>query len=104
MSADFSIDRFIETVKSMDYPDIIRHANDECAKLEAAHRRIKGRRARGQSGLMSHVDFLKGFLFFIQGHGRPHGLSDHEFQKIRPVVQALVDKGQFKDEVLNWFK
>jgi hypothetical protein len=102
--ADFDRDRFLEIVKDMDYLDIIRYANSAAERLEGQHRRIKGVIAKRQSGIMSDVDYINSFLYFIQGHGRSQSLSDEEFNKFRPVVQALVDKEQFRPEVLNWFK
>ena len=110
---------FIKAVQDKDYPQVIRLAEQEV--FEAKRISYSGRGLRRTGSLSEslreetvknkkwnnteYVNFLKGFLFFMRGSGiKPSSVSDSDFQLFRPVCVSLVQKEQFKPEIMDFFE
>jgi hypothetical protein len=93
----YDFDDFIARMSRLDYPEILRQANSECGRAENA-----GSRQREQ-GSIKYAERIKAFLFYMQHGTRPSSATDHEFARYRPVVEALVEKGQYTPEALQRF-
>jgi hypothetical protein len=53
---------------------------------------------------VQYTQRIKQFLFFVRYWDRPVGVTDDDFATYRPVVEALVAKGNVKAaEVLKLF-
>ena len=52
-----------------------------------------------------HVRFLRSLVFFLEYElkAKPANLSDDEFQILLPLVQHLVDRGDFNPDILELF-
>ena len=106
---------FIEAVQNKDYPEIILIANQEVTEAErlsyGPRPKAKDRPTELQTWknrkwiCQEYVNFLRGFLFFMRcGSIKPGSVSDGDFQLFRPVCQNLVNKGQLKPDVMNFFE
>ena len=106
--------RFIEAVENKDYVEIIRMAEQEA---NAADNLPYGRKPKVKDSPMEaqawknrkwaiqeYSKFLRDFLFFMRNPTiKPDGISDRDFQSLRPVCENLVKRGQLKPEVMNFF-
>ena len=114
ISPDCNKREFIEAVQDKDYPEIILMAAQEATEVRGLslgpRPKAKERPMELQAWkhrefvIQGYEDFLKGFLFFMRFVSiKPGSVSDNDFQLFRPVCQNLVNKGQFKPEVMNFF-
>jgi hypothetical protein len=90
--------QFLDQVKDKGPPDIIQAAGAEYSRHWPGGRRSKGREQNAE-----YQRLLGGLLFFVGNGITPWGLSDPEFQALRPVCEALVKKKQLKPAVLKLF-
>jgi hypothetical protein len=97
MSSPTNFGAFLSKMATLDYLDILLEANVECTRAEFA----------ADSGRLDTVQYtqrIKQFLFFVRYWDRPVGITDDDFAAYRPVVEALVAKGNVKAaEVLKLF-
>ena len=100
----YDFDLFLQTVRDMNYLEILQHAEMEANRAEKASTRVRGAVRARQQGSGQYVAKIGAFLFFMRHGQRPSSASDDEFQSYRPVVEALVAKDQFKPEILNLFR
>ena len=87
-SSYLDIRKFVEEVKGKDYEEIIVSAQREAT--------VADKRRSYQ-----YAEALKGLLYFLRGGGKPGGVDDYVFLSFRPIVEALVRKGQLKEEALQ---
>jgi len=99
----YDFNRFIETVKDMNYPEIIRHAELEANRIESRSYGVKGAIRARKLGSMDYVNRIGAFLFWLRSGIRPASASDDDFQLYRVVAEQLVAKGQFKPTILETF-
>jgi hypothetical protein len=102
-SAPYDFDAFLTSMAPLDYIEILRRADAECARAE--------RGSSGRGGLrdrklvdVTYARRVREFLFFMQHRIRPASASDHDFESYRTVVEALVAKGQMTSEALTKFR
>lgn len=98
--------QFIEAIKDKDYPEIIRLTQQELREVENLPWSGKGVDKAKRESITDYIGFLGGFLSFMKGSGiKPTSISNSGFEGLlRPVCERLVQKGQFKPEVMNFFK
>jgi hypothetical protein len=101
-SAPFDFDAFLTSMAPLDYIEILRRADAECARAE--------RGSSGRGGLrdrklvdVTYARRVREFLFFMRHLIRPASVRDYDFESYRPVVEALVAKGQLTSEALTKF-
>lgn len=97
---------FSRAIEEKDYPEIIRSARQELEETENLLRSGKGVDKAKREIITDYIGFLEGVLFFMQGSGiKPSSISNSDFKRLLlPVCKRLVQKGQFKPEVMNFFK
>jgi len=94
----YDVDRFIRRCISLDFPELLgfvakkREENSNKRKDSFEHLRAR------------FCDFVHEFSFFLQSGIKPFGMSDSDFQKTKPIIEKLVEKGQFNDSVLKNYK
>lgn len=98
---DFS--KFLEEIKELDLHQMIKIANTRCRSLENASFGVKGAVKRRQEGSVEFVANLKELLFWLGNGIKPHGLTEGEFQMLRPLCVNLIAKNQLKPEALEVF-
>jgi hypothetical protein len=94
---------FIDSVKEMDYLDIIKAAERRCYELESISYGQKGAVRAREMGSTRLAEQLKGLLFWLRTMQKPLGLSDGDFASLRVICDNLVRKQQFKPEALDIF-
>jgi hypothetical protein len=99
----FDFDDFLGRMAALDYPEILMQANSECGSIERISYGVKGCVRNRADGSVRYAERIKAFLWFMRTGTRPGSADDYEFQRYRIVAEALVKKGQFKPEVLDWF-
>jgi hypothetical protein len=92
---------FLTRVAALDFLDIAKQVNAECARAEGAS---YGHQPRKLGSTNRYAHRIKEFLFFLQNRSRPGSASDADFARYQPVVQALVRKGQLAPEFLQEFE
>lgn len=94
---------FIETVKDMDYDDIINYGEKEvsivenisCSNIDIVNNmNMESKR---------YSDQIKAFLMFMRQGIKPKGVSLYDFRLYRIVVEYLVAKEQMKPEAIEIF-
>ncbi len=99
----YDFQRFIESVKDLDYHEIILAAQRRCHELEAISYGVKGAVRAREMGSTEVAEQLKGLLFWLRTMQKPAGLSDGHFASLRGLCENLVRKEQLKPEALNIF-
>ena len=94
---------FIETVKDMDYQDIVSYGDREIARMKSISSSNNGGEIDNNSESAKYSEQIKAFLLFISQGIKPMGLSAYEFRLYRIVVEYLVAKEQMKPEAIEVF-
>jgi hypothetical protein len=95
MAPFYDFGAFLTSMSKLDLPEIIVRANDACRRAEGASFGKAGPRHRAL-GSNKYVHRIKEFLFFLQHGRRPGSATKDHFAIYRPVVEALVAKGQLR--------
>ena len=100
--APYDFDAFLTSMTPLDYIEILRRADAECARAE---RGLSGRIGLHNPNLVdvTYARRVREFIFFMRHCIRPASISDYDFENYRPVVEALVAKGQMPSEALTKF-
>jgi hypothetical protein len=93
--SNYNFDHFINTVKYLDYDDIILAANKQ---LEKSGYKAK----KGEDAAFSSM--LRGFLYWMATSEKPGDLLEEDFEKLKPICANLVAKRQLKPYALAVFK
>lgn len=101
MDNQFSISEFIKSCIGLPYIEILEKADQQVRWAESLTRggRQGAPKARAD-GANHYAAELKSLLFYLRS-GTPPGSGS--FQMYRPIVQSLVNYGEFKPEALNAF-
>lgn len=99
----FDFNEFLDRMATLDYHEILMQANSECGSVERISYGVKGCVRHRADGSVRYAQRIKAFLWFMRTCTRPLSADESEFQRYRGVAKALVEKGQFKPEVLDLF-
>ena len=103
MHPSYDIRKFIERVKDKNCPEIMVEAQRETYRAEQGTSGVKGAVKKREAGALEYADNLKGLIFFMGNRIKPFGISDQVFQSFKPICENLVEKKQFKPELLKLF-
>ena len=95
----YELTAFIDTIKDLNYPEIISEAESEANAVDGVLYPGRGRTGLPQSHRYLAVNYrreLGRFLFFMRYGRKPHGVEEHELAAYRRVCKALIQKGQLK--------
>jgi|SRR6185312_13698732 len=92
-SGDFS--SFLERMGSLSYAEMLRQSLAECAKAEA--------RSTQTTNGQSYAARIKNFVFFLQENKRPSNVTADDFYAYKPIVAALITRGEFRESALEVF-
>jgi len=101
--SNFDIRKFVEKIKEEDLPEIIEKTSREAKRIENKSFNKKGAKRARKEGSIEYLENLKGLLFFLKKGKKPDSVSDEVFQKYRPIIKNLVQKGELKKEILEKF-
>ncbi len=100
----YDFQKFIDSIKDLDYHEIMLAAQRRCHDLESISYGRKGAVRAREMGSTQLAEQLKGLLFWLRTMQKPAGLSDGHFASLRAICENLVRKGQLKPEALNIFR
>lgn len=104
MSADmYDFPEFLQRMVQLPLAAILHEAEAECARVDRTLYGVRGAPKRRDEGGVEHVARLKAFMFFLQSGIKPGSASASEFAMYRPVVEALVQRGELQKEALGRF-
>ena len=89
------LDKIVSKYSEKDFIDILDELGKEISSLKA----IKGRKQH----LTDYINIGKEVLFFLSSGIKPTGMSDYDFNKLKPMIKMLVEKGQLKESVMTYF-
>jgi len=95
---------FLKKVEDLDHVEVLRVANDRCIQVENFSFGRKGAVDRRESGSLEFINKLKGLLSWLHHGRRPNGISEYDFQLIKPLAERLVEKGQLNLLALDEFE
>jgi len=98
----FDIDKFLQKAQALDWHDLIDYCNAEVRRSEHAVRQLK-RNDPSDYTIRKYYDFVHESTYFFSMGGVPGGMAKADFQRLKPIVEQLVAKGQWKMETLNNF-
>jgi hypothetical protein len=104
MSIPYSVSEFVQRVKDIDYPEVIRLTELEVENIERVSYRARGSVRRRQLGSTRYAENLKGLLWLLRSGTRPAGVDDGIFQSFRPIIESLVQRGQLRPTALKVFE
>jgi len=90
-----SIDKIVYKYSDSDFM----HAVFE---LEKEINRLKSIKPRKQH-LTDYINAGREILFFLGSGIKPHGLSDADFMKLKPMIKNMSDKGQLDKKIMGYF-
>lgn len=97
----FDISVFITSCIGISYDEIMEKADQEAHLVELQlHKGGRGALKLKDDGAIFYLAELKSLLFFLSTGSTPGSGS---FQLYRPIVQSLVDSGEFNPAALNVF-
>jgi len=103
----FDKKEFVEDMieRGLNRYNIVSEARAEIHRTESRLHLAIGAPDSRAEGSRDHVRFLRALVFFLLNvvKVRPENLSDDEFQILLPLAQHLVDRGDFKPDVLELF-
>jgi hypothetical protein len=100
----YDFDDFIRRVKDLDYREMISAGDREAASVERnLHGRGKIARIKQEAGGVEYRRLLGGFLYLLYRGGKPDGVSEWDFPRMRPAIESLVARQIMKVEALAVF-
>lgn len=99
----YDIQTFIRRNEDKDLLEMIDAANREVIAAEAGSVGVKGAIAKREAGSLKYAGDLKELLFFLRNGIKPFGAGDSLFCSFKPLCEKLVNKNQFKPEILALF-
>lgn len=92
---------FLDRAMTMEWHEILKAAENECAAAESASYGTKGAVAARSAGSARYAEQLKELLFWLRYGKRPFSADDHAWMTFRPLAAHLVEIGNLKPEVLR---
>jgi hypothetical protein len=102
---DFNFKEFLDGIEDSDFFQAAQRTEQELRSVEPfARREFRKREIQRDTRPGKYADKLKGLLFWFHSAMKPAGLSENEFQLIKPLCEKLVQKGQLKPLALDAFQ
>ncbi|MGE6220429.1 hypothetical protein ACQKCH_11430 [Nubsella zeaxanthinifaciens] len=98
----YDLNDFILKYQDADFLTLIVEVTKEVRQLDARYMRLK--RNQYDEGLGYYRDHVGDFLFYLNCGIVPAGIGLKGLQKFQPIIENLVNKGQFKPQALDIFK
>jgi hypothetical protein len=102
MTTPWDFDAFLETAKTLRVVELNKYGEDEAYRAENAGRGEAGARNR-ELGSAEYAMRVREFLYYLRTGQRPQGAGPPDFARYRPVVVALVERGDFLPNALEAF-
>ena len=98
----YDLNDFILKYQDADFITLITQISKEVQHLDALFMRL--RRNEYDNGLTYYREHVGDFLFYLNTGVVPAGIQITGLEHFRPIIENLVNKGQFRPEALNIFK
>ena len=102
-TTQYDFHAFLKRMALLSYASILHEADSECGSVERTLYGVKGAPKRREDGGSAYVEKIKAFLFYMRHGTRPGSASEADLRAYKPVVQALVERGEFKPDALDTF-
>ena len=102
MTTPWDFDAFLEMAKTLRVVELNKYAADEAYRAENAGRGQGGARNR-EFGSAEYAIRMREFCNCLRTGQRPQGVGPLHFARYRPVVAALVERGDFLPNALEAF-
>ena len=106
ISEDCDLDRFIDTIKDLNYHEVLTltlkegYATDDLL----IHKKRDGAPEEEIERVSGYNKALRDFIFLLQVGQRPDLLSEREnYNKFRLVAKSLVERGELLPAILDFF-
>lgn len=96
-------DAFVRKAATLSYYEILEFANQEHSEAARQSAGVKGTVKAREAGSITYVTFLEGCLWWLRHGSCPSGMGKGDFQRLRPIAEALVKSGTLKTEALTVF-
>lgn len=96
----FSIDNFITAARELDYLDLILHCQKELKWLDGIKITKTSPYKDSEWSIKEYRDFIHQFSYTLNTGNKPATMKAEQFQRTKPIIEALVLKGQWKNEGL----
>lgn len=103
MDALYNFDDFLSRMATLGYQELLREAEEQIIRVEGSSHGVKGAVQRRTQGSVEYCAQIRALLFFLRAGQRPGSATSEDFHKYRPVVAALVARGQFRADSLDTF-
>ncbi|MDR2004085.1 MAG: hypothetical protein LBQ74_13720 [Prevotella sp.] len=97
----YDVNNFINKCIGLDFPDLLIFSHDE---YKSTLNRLGKIDRDTNYKIMRYNDFVHEFLFFIQSGIKPAGMRDDDFNRTKPIIEKLVEKGQLKRTILEMYQ
>jgi len=103
-SREYDFDQFVSKVKDLDLGRIFVCLNQEIRQMERlTGPHVRGPPERRKSGVSEYLNLLKGLYYALSNNQRPSSVQAWDLQRMRPIWDSLVKRGQLRREALALF-
>lgn len=101
---DYSFSEFLKSIEDFNFIEAFAKTSEEKRSAEYLARR-EFHKSKNQQNyqVIRYEKQLGDLLFWFYGGTKPAGLSETEFQLIKPFCEKLIEKGNLKSSALNAF-
>lgn len=100
----YSLADFLVSIEDLEFIEAYGKTSEEHRSIEPlARRELRKKGALQEYRIISYERKLRDLLFWFNSCVKPAGLSDSEFQLIKPLCVKLVEKGNLKETALAAF-
>jgi len=103
-SRQYDFNQFVANVKDLDLREIFVRLDEEIRQTErltGAH--VRGAPERRESGAPEYLNLLKGLHYALSFNQRPSSVQPWDLQRMRPIWDSLVRRGQLGRETFTLF-
>lgn len=99
----YDFGQFLEKIAGLSHAQMLHAGETECAIAEGAGTGPGGPRQR-EVGCMEYAHRIRSLLWYLKTGTRPDSAGDGDFASYRPLVLALIARGDFRPEALRSFE
>ena len=98
---EFTLDYLLKKCNNKEYIELLEFLGSECKNIETSM--LKSNDKVYKEELKSYLNYVKGFLFFLNTGGVPYSIEKSDFALFKPIILHLVELGNLKPTVLESF-
>ncbi|PSL26452.1 hypothetical protein [Chitinophaga ginsengisoli] len=97
----FEIANFIAEAIKKDFTNLFIHCENELKWLDGIKFNTASQYRDWEWRIKEYREFIHEFTYILHTGNKPSGMKESDFKRTKPIIEALVEKGQLKSTILN---